>query len=479
MVDTPRAPSAHTVASRTGQVTHGDTCSEYGDTHTSRGLIMSQLSQHRQRVPSLGIVAAQGRAPVLPSRPSPLSSHPPTPVEFVGGGPYSSSSNNNNSSSSSEQHSHSCQSSHSRNVSASTWSLPFGSPSNNSTSFPRKHPGNFSTPDLSLSKSASPSTDSLNRQDTNSFAGSSSQLHHLPLAYQLTNHDTSSKLDLANVHPMSHHDNHRHDSFGSQLPVPKGPANNGRRRSISMQKLFSLSSLKSSFGNSRTSLVSTPSSQNPPQTASSDRPASDSTTSSRGVKRAAEDDYVVVKPGQETMQPPLRKRKSSSWFSRRKSGLFTFNSHTSGSAIVDDDMPQGPDAMVMDEPEVVRPTIEHTQTIQSDSSSERPASLYTTQTAQYPPVLPPLSPISKTQTQSSQYSQATRITQAQNFERPASHRTYSSQSRVSQSSSQRRPGYSPSARDAFSPPPTLPELTRIETSFGDSDMSDLFAQFGR
>jgi hypothetical protein len=133
----------------------------------------------------------------------------------------------------------------------------------------------------------------------------------------------------------------------------------------------------------------------------------------------------------------------------------------------------------MDEPEVVRPTIEHTQTIQSDSSSERPASLYTTQTAQYPPVLPPLSPISKTQTQSSQYSQATRITQAQNFERPASHRTYSSQSRVSQSSSQRRPGYSPSARDAFSPPPTLPELTRIETSFGDSDMSDLFAQFGR
>jgi hypothetical protein len=439
---------------------------------------MSQLSQHRQRVPSLGIVAAHGRAPVLPSRPSPLSSHPPTPVEFVAG-TYSSS----NSNSSSEAYSHSsCQSAsatHSRTVSASTWSLPFGSPSNNSTTFPRKHPANFSTPDLSLSKSASPSTDSLNRQDTNSFAGSSSQLHHLPLAYQLTNHDTSSKLDLANVQAMSHHDNHRHDSFGSQLPVPKGPGNNGRRRSISMQKLFSLSSLKSSFGNSRTSLVSTPSSQNPPQTASSDRPASDSTTSSRGVKRAAEEDYVVVKHGQDNLQPPLRKRKSSSWFSRRKSGLFTFNSHNNESAVVDDDMPQGPDAMMMDEPEVVHPTIEHTQTVQSDSSSERPASLYTTQTTQHPPVLPPLSPISKTQTQSSQYSQATQITHAQQFERPASHRTYSSQSRGSRSSSQRRPGYSPSAREAFSPPPTLPELTRIETSFGDSDMSDLFSQFGR
>ncbi|KAI4745942.1 hypothetical protein E4T50_03707 [Aureobasidium sp. EXF-12298] len=434
---------------------------------------MSQLSQHRQRVPSLGIIATHGRGPVLPSRPSPLSSHPPTPAEFVVG----TCSNN----SSSEQHSDNCQprsGNHSRNVSASTWSLPFGSPSNNSTNtFPRKHPSsNFSTPDL-LSASYS-STDSLYRQNTNSFAGSSSQLHHLPLAYQLTNQDPSSKLDLANVEAMSHHDNHRHDSFGSQLPVPKGPTNNGRRRSISMQKLFSLSSLKSSFGNSRTSLVSTPSSQNPPQTASSDRPTSDSTTSSRGVKRAAEEDYVVVKHGQDNMQPPLRKRKSSSWFSRRKSGLFTFNSHNSGSAVVDDDMPQGPDAMVLDqpEPEVVRPTIEHTQTVQSHSSSERSASVYTTQTTQLPPVLPPLAPMSRAQTQSSQYSE---VTEAQKYERPASHRTYSSQSRVSRSSSRQRPAYSPSAREAFSPPPTLPELTRIETSFGDSDMSDLFAQFGR
>ena len=440
---------------------------------------MSQLSQHRQRVPSLGIVATHGRGPALPSRPSPLSSHPPTPVEFVGG-----TGSNNNSSSSSEQQSDNCHlpsANHSRNASASTWSLPFGSPSNTSTNtFPRKHPSsNFSTPDL-LSASHS-STDSLYRQPTNSFAGSSSQLHHLPLAYQLTNHDPSSKLDLAHVDNMSHHDNNsRHDSFGSQLPVHKGPTNNGRRRSISMQKLFSLSSLKSSFGNSRTSLVSTPSSQNPPQTASSDRPTSDSTTSSRGVKRAAEEDYVVVKHGQDnSLQPPLRKKKSNSWFSRRKSGLFTFNSHNSASAVADDDMPQGPDAMVLDEPETVRPTIEHTQTVQSDSSSERPASLYTTQTTQLPPVLPPLSPMSKTQTQSSQYSEVTPATQAQNFERPASRRTFSSQSRVSRSSSQRRPGYSPSAREAFSPPPTLPELTRIETSFADSDMDDLFAQFGR
>jgi hypothetical protein len=133
---------------------------------------------------------------------------------------------------------------------------------------------------------------------------------------------------------------------------------------------------------------------------------------------------------------------------------------------------------VLDEPEpdVVRPTIEHTQTVQSHSSSERSASVYTTQTTQLPPVLPPLAPMSRAQTQSSQYSE---VTEAQKFERPASHRTYSSQSRVSRSSSQRRPGYSPSAREAFSPPPTLPELTRIETSFGDSDMSDLFAQFGR
>lgn len=440
---------------------------------------MSQLSQHRQRVPSLGIVATHGRGPALPSRPSPLSSHPPTPVEFVGG-----TCSNSNSNSSSEQDSRdNCQlpsANHSRTASASTWSLPFGSPSNTSTNtFPRKHPSsNFSTPDL-LSASHS-STDSLYRQHTNSFAGSSSQLHHLPLAYQLTNQDPSNKLDFANVQTMSHSDNSRHDSFGSQLPVPKGASNNGRRRSISMQKLFSLSSLKSSFGNSRTSLVSTPSSQNPPQTASSDRPTSDSTTSSRGVKRAAEEDYVVVKHGQDnSLQPPLRKKKSNSWFSRRKSGLFTFNSHNSGSAVVDDDMPQGPDAMVLDEPEIVRPTIEHTRTVQSDSSSEKPASLYITQTAQHPPVLPPLSPMSKTQTQSSQYSQATQATQAQKFERPVSHRTFSSQSRVSRSSSQRRPGYSPSAREAFSPPPTLPELTRIETSFGDSDMDDLFAQFGR
>ncbi|CAD0101276.1 unnamed protein product [Aureobasidium mustum] len=272
---------------------------------------------------------------------------------------------------------------------------------------------------------------------------------------------------------MAHHDNQRHDSFGSQLPVPKGPNNNGRRRSISMQKLFSLSNLKSSFSNSRTSLVSTPSSQNPPQTASSDRPASDSTTSSRGVKRAAEEDYVVVKPGQDTLQPPLRKRKSSSWF-RRKSGLFTFNSHNNGSAVVDDyDPPQGPDAMMLDEPEVVHPTTEHTQPIKSDSSSERSASVYTTQTTQQPPVLPPLSPMSKTETQSSLYSQPSQV------QRPASHRTFSSQSRVSRSSSQHRNPYSPPTREAFSPPPTLPELTRIETSFGDSDMGELFAQFGR
>lgn len=424
---------------------------------------MSQLSQHRQRVPSLGIIATSGRgqqSTVLPSRPSPLSSHPPTPVELFGG-PSSSSS--------SEQH-NSESVKHSRNVSTSTSSLPFGSPSN-FNSFPRKHPSNFSTPDLS--KSASPSTDSLHRQDTNSFAGSSSQLHHLPLAYQLNNHDTSSKLDLANIDAMSHHDNHRHDSFGSQLPVPKGPNNNGRRRSISMQKLFSLSSLKSSFSNSRTSLVSTPSSQTPPQTASSDRPASDSTTSSRGVKRAAEEDYVVVKPGQDNLQPPLRKRKSSSWF-RRKSGLFTFNSSNNGSAVADDyDAPQGPDAMMLDEPEIVRPTTEHTQTMKSDSSSERPASVYTTQASQQPPVLPPLSPMSKTQTESSQYSQPSQV------QRPASHRTYSSQSRVSRSSSQRRAPYSPPTREAFSPPPTLPELTRIDTSFGDADMGELFAQFGR
>ncbi|KAH0099966.1 hypothetical protein KCU60_g10161, partial [Aureobasidium melanogenum] len=338
-------------------------------------------------------------------------------------------------------------------------------------SFPRKHPSNFSTPDLS--KSASPSTDSLHRQDTNSFAGSSSQLHHLPLAYHLTNQDTSSKLDLATADAMSHHDNNRHDSFGSQLPVPKGPTNNGRRRSISMQKLFSLSSLKSSFGNSRTSLVSNPSSQNPPQTASSDRPASDSTTSSRGVKRAAEDDFVIVKPGQDSLQPPLRKRKSSSWF-RRRSGLFTFNSHNNDSAIADDyDPPQGPDAMMLDEPEIVHPTTENTQTIQSDSPSERSASVYTVQTTQQPPVLPPLSPMSKTQTESSQYSQPSQV------QRPASHRTFSSQSRVSRSSSQHRTPYSPPTREAFSPPPTLPELTRIDTSFGDSDMGELFAHFGR
>ncbi|KAG9631797.1 hypothetical protein KCU61_g4790, partial [Aureobasidium melanogenum] len=272
---------------------------------------------------------------------------------------------------------------------------------------------------------------------------------------------------------MSHHDNNRHDSFGSQLPVPKGPTNNGRRRSISMQKLFSLSSLKSSFGNSRTSLVSNPSSQNPPQTASSDRPASDSTTSSRGVKRAAEDDFVIVKPGQDSLQPPLRKRKSSSWF-RRKSGLFTFNSHNNDSAIADDyDPPQGPDAMMLDEPEIVHPTTENTQTIQSDSPSERSASVYTVQTTQQPPVLPPLSPMSKTQTESSQYSQPSQV------QRPASHRTFSSQSRVSRSSSQHRTPYSPPTREAFSPPPTLPELTRIDTSFGDSDMGELFAHFGR
>lgn len=109
-------------------------------------------------------------------------------------------------------------------------------------------------------------------------------------------------------------------------------------------------------------------------------------------------------------------------------------------------------------------------TTQSDSSSERPVSLYTTQTTQQPPVLPPLSPMSKTQTQSSQYSQP---------QRPASHRTFSSQSRVSRSSSQNRTPYSPANREPFSPPPTLPELTRIETSFGDSDMGDLFAHFGR
>ncbi|CAD0095826.1 unnamed protein product [Aureobasidium vineae] len=430
---------------------------------------MSQLSQHRQRVPSLGIIATSGRgqqATVFPARPSPLSSHPPTPVEVVGGTCNSSS----------EQHSNSGSTKHSRNVSASTSSLPFGSPSN-LTLFPRKHPSNFSTPDLS--KSASPSTDSLHRQDTNSFAGSSSQLHHLPLAYQLNSHDTSFKLDLASVEAMSHHDNHRHDSFGSQLPVPKGANNNnnnGRRRSISMQKLFSLSSLKSSFGNSRTSLVSTPSTQNPPQTASSDRPASDSTTSSRGVKRAAEEDYVVVKHGQDNLQPPLRKRKSNSWF-RRKSALFTFNSHNSASAVADDyDMPQGPDAMVLDEPENVHPTTEHTQAIESDFSSDKAASVYTTQTTQYPPVLPPLSPMSKTQTQSSQYSQPS---QTQRPERPASHRTFSSQSRISRSSSQHRTPYSPSAREAFSPPPTLPELTRIDTTFGDQDMGELFAQFGR
>ncbi|KAI4722783.1 hypothetical protein E4T48_00845 [Aureobasidium sp. EXF-10727] len=426
---------------------------------------MSQLSQHRQRVPSLGIIATSGRGQqVFPARPSPLSSHPPTPVELVGVTCNSSS----------EQHSNPEPTKHSRNVSASTSSLPFGSPSN-STLFPRKHPSNFSTPDLS--KSASPSTDSLHRQDTNSFAGSSSQLHHLPLAYQLNSHDPSSKLDLASVEAMSHHDNHRHDSFGSQLPLPKGSANNnGRRRSISMQKLFSLSSLKSSFGNSRTSLVSTPSTQNPPQTASSDRPASDSTTSSRGVKRAAEEDYVVVKHGQDSLQPPLRKRKSSSWF-RRKSAIFTFNSHNSASAVVDDyDMPQGPDAMVLDEPEVVQPATERTQTIESDSSSDKPASLYTTQTTQHPPVLPPLSPVSKTQTQSSQYSQPSHL---QRPERPASHRTFSSQSRISRSSSQHRTPYSPPAREAFSPPPTLPELTRIDTTFGDQDMGELFAQFGR
>ncbi|KAI5199011.1 hypothetical protein AUEXF2481DRAFT_605361 [Aureobasidium subglaciale EXF-2481] len=427
---------------------------------------MSQLSQHRQRGPSLGIIASsyglQGQPPVPNARPSPLSSHPPTPVEPVGG----SCSNEQHHSNSQQQQR--VAEAHSREVSSS--SLPFGSPSN---SFPRKHPSNFSTPDLS--KSASPSTDSLFHQDTNSFAGSSSQLHQLPLAYQLNNQSTSSKLDLSNFSTMSSQDNHRHDSFGSQLPVPKGPTNNGRRRSISMQKLFSLTNLKSSFTNSRTSLVSTPSSQHPPQTASSDRPSSNSTNSSRGVKRAAEEDFVVVKPGQDNLQPPLRKRKSSSWFSRRKSGLFSFNSYNANSsAVVDDyDMPQGPDAMMMDEPELVRPTTEHTLQSKSNSSSERPASVYTTHTTQLPPMLPPLSPMSKTQTQSSQYSQPP---QAQ---RPQSHRTFSSQSRVSRSSSQRRTPYSPSAREAFSPPPTLPELTRIETSFGDSDMGELFAHIGR
>ncbi|KAI5197372.1 hypothetical protein E4T39_07301 [Aureobasidium subglaciale] len=421
---------------------------------------MSQLAQHRQRGPALGIVASsygqQGQPPVPNARPSPLSSHPPTPVEFVGG---SCSSDRHRSNSQQQQ---SKAETHSREVSSS--SLPFGSPSN---SFPRKHPSNFSTPDLS--KSASPSTDSLFHQDTNSFAGSFSQLHQLPLQ------STSSKLDLANLSTMSSQDNHRHDSFGSQLPIPKGPTSNGRRRSISMQKLFSLTNLKSSFTNSRTSLVSTPSSQHPPQTASSDRPSSNSTNSSRAVKRAADEDFVVVKPGQDSLQPPLRKRKSSSWFSRRKSGLFSFNSYNSNtSAVVDDyDMPQGPDAIMMDEPELVRPATEHALQTKSYSSSERPASVYTTRTTQLPPMLPPLSPMSKTQTQSSQYSQPSLA------QRPQSHRTFSSQSRVSRSSSQRRTPYSPSAREAFSPPPTLPELTRIETSFGDSDMGELFAHIGR
>lgn len=401
---------------------------------------MSQLSQHRQRLPSLGITSTFAQPPVPNARPSPLSSHPPTPVDVFGH-------------SLSPKQSRVQDGNHHRQESTS--SLPFGSPSN---SFPRKQASNFSTPDLS--NSASPSIESFSHDFNSSLPDTSFQLYNQAFTYQLKG-SASSKNDLSKSAAMSSHDK-RHDSIGSSMPLPKGPSSNGRRRSISMQKLFSLSNLKSGFSTSRTSLVSHSTHQSPP-TASSDRPTSNSTTSSRGIKRAAEDDHTgPTHNGSQSLQPPLRKRKSGSWF-RRKSGLFTFNS-ANDSAIADDyDMPQGPDAMMLDSPEEQRPVTQSTNT-----ASERPISRQNTQ----PPVLSPVSPMSKMRTRSSQQSQ-----QQQQQQRPPSSRTFSSQSRASSRS--RHQPYSPPTRETFSPPPTLPELGRIDTSFGDAEMRDLFAHIGR
>jgi hypothetical protein len=400
---------------------------------------MSQLSQHRQRAQPPTSVSNN-------ARPGPLSSHPPELIRAYSREELTRQQQHYHHHHHQDQHQHQQPRQQQVQEAPAEWTRPSWSslPFAGAMSV-RKHPhhpsssSNFSstTPDLSKS-SASPCSLESFSPDISSFA----------LPYHLNNpSQLSFSINHSPTMSSSPLDQHRHDSFGSSLPVPKAAAaaaavNHGRRRSISMQKLFSLSNLKSSFGASRTSLHSTCTFP-PPPPSSSDRPASNSTTSSRGIKRAAQEEFAPA--AHTSQQPPLRKRKSNSWF-RRKSGIFTFDAQND-----DGHMPHGPDAMMMDECLDVRPT---TEPMHSTSTRNTPASL--------------LAPMSKTQTRSSQSSQA--------HQRPASSRTGSTQSRAS---SQNQYTYSPKAREAFSPPPTLPELTRIETSFGDSDMGELFAHFER
>ncbi|KAK5117933.1 hypothetical protein LTR62_003977 [Meristemomyces frigidus] len=121
-----------------------------------------------------------------------------------------------------------------------------------------------------------------------------------------------------------------------------------QRRPSAVRRLFSLSSLRGSFNNSRTSLnLSRPNEDTSPQ---AQRPAN-------GVKRPSTASIMSEAPSiqtQTTEQPPprpdLRRKKSSGWFNRRKSGMFMVNGDDTLAAV--DETPQPP---LMDSREAQRP----------------------------------------------------------------------------------------------------------------------------
>ncbi|KAK0316380.1 hypothetical protein LTR01_000128 [Friedmanniomyces endolithicus] len=136
----------------------------------------------------------------------------------------------------------------------------------------------------------------------------------------------------------------RQDSFRTPMsPLPSTTTNQTlpspdlpKRRPSGMRKLLSLTSLRSSFSSSRTSLLIPQSSKEPqfqppyPQYNARKRPSSPSIAST--TASYYQPSIQSRAPPQQQQRPELRSKKSGSWF-RRKSGMFL----PSSDAAADDD----------------------------------------------------------------------------------------------------------------------------------------------
>ncbi|TKA65262.1 hypothetical protein B0A55_10438 [Friedmanniomyces simplex] len=178
----------------------------------------------------------------------------------------------------------------------------------------------------------------------------------------------------------------RQDSFRTPMsPVSAATTNQTtttsspdppQRRPSGMRKLLSLSSLRSSFNSSRTSLqIPQPSNENQPYphytTTTRKRPSSPSVASTTAsYYQPSLHSQSQSQPHTHPQRPDLRPKKSSSWF-RRKSGMFLpTNTTTNGAAAGGEGM------MVLDAvDENQRPDTRESKRLKESEAMPAPASL--------------------------------------------------------------------------------------------------------